>query len=59
MASKSSMMLVSNFDNKDVRDLGRSSNTAIFQYPVSDTVESRYVVTDWVDPWQVGWRLQP
>jgi hypothetical protein len=41
------MMLVSNFDNKDVRDLGRGSNTAIFQYPVGDTVESRYVVTDW------------
>ncbi len=41
------MMLVSNFDNKDARDLGRGSNTAIFQYPVGDTVESRYVVTDW------------
>jgi len=41
------MMLVSNFDNKDARDLGRGSNTAILQYPFGDTVEPRYVVTDW------------
>jgi hypothetical protein len=41
------MMLVSNWDNKDARDAGRGSNTAIFQYPVGDTLESRYVVTDW------------
>lgn len=41
------MMLVSNFDNKDARDIGRGSNTAIFQYLVGDTVESRYLVTDW------------
>lgn len=41
------MMLISNWDNKDARDVGRGSNTAIFQYPVGETVESRYVVTDW------------
>jgi hypothetical protein len=41
------MMLTSNWDNKDARDAGRGSNTAIFQYPVGDTVESRYVITDW------------
>ena len=37
------MMLVSNWDNKDVRDAGRGSNTAIFQ----TRTEARYVVTDW------------
>ena len=37
------MMLVSNWDNKDVRDVGRGSNTAIFQYPD----EARYLITDW------------
>lgn len=37
------MMLVSNWDNKDMRDAGRGSNTAIFQYPN----EARYLVTDW------------
>ncbi len=37
------MMLVSNWDNKDVRDAGRGSNTALFQYPN----ELRYLVTDW------------
>ena len=37
------MMLVSNWDNKDVRDAGRGSNTSIFQYPT----EARYLVTDW------------
>ncbi len=37
------MMLVSNWDNKDVRDAGRGSNTALFQYPG----ELRYLVTDW------------
>lgn len=37
------VMLVSNWDNKDVRDFKRGSNTAIFQTPQ----ESRYLVTDW------------
>jgi hypothetical protein len=41
------MMLTSNWDNKDARDAGRGSNTAIFQYPVGDAVELRYVITDW------------
>lgn len=37
------MMLVSNWDNKDVRDAGRGSNTAIVQ----TGSEARYMVTDW------------
>jgi hypothetical protein len=40
---KAMVMLLSNWDNKDVRDAGRGSNTAIFQYPN----EARYLVTDW------------
>jgi hypothetical protein len=42
------MMLVSNWDSKDVRDVSRGSNTAIFQVPVDGgSVENWYVVTDW------------
>jgi len=45
------LMLTSNWDNKDVRDVKRGSNTAIFRYPAklsSDgTAEDRYIVTDW------------
>lgn len=41
------MMLVSNWDNKDVRDVKRGSNTAIYQYPMGDTTEDRHLVTDW------------
>jgi hypothetical protein len=41
------MMLVSNWDSKDVRDVSRGSNTAIFQVPVSGGTENWYVVTDW------------
>ena len=37
------VMLVSNWDNKDVRDVSRGSNTAIYQ----TRDESRYLVTDW------------
>ncbi|MGE0105138.1 MAG: hypothetical protein AB7H86_22660 [Blastocatellales bacterium] len=37
------MMLTSNWDNKDVRDARRGSNTSIYLYPNED----RYVVTDW------------
>lgn len=37
------VMLVSNWDNKDVRDVSRGSNTAIFQ----DGEHAVYVVTDW------------
>ncbi len=41
------MMLVSNWDNKDVRDVKRGSNTAIFQTPTEGGLEDRYLITDW------------
>ncbi len=41
------LMLTSNWDNKDVRDAKRGSNTAIFRTPVGSRVEDRYLVTDW------------
>ena len=44
------MMLISNWDNKDVRDVARGSNTAIFEYPLDSTarsVEARYLIIDW------------
>ena len=42
------MMLLSNWDNKDVRDVARGSNTAIFEYPISKHVrEARYLIIDW------------
>jgi hypothetical protein len=41
------MMLVSNWDNKDVRDVKRGSNTAIFQTPTEGGLEDRYMITDW------------
>jgi hypothetical protein len=41
------MMLTSNFDNKDVRDVKRGSNTGIFQVPTEGGLENRYLVTDW------------
>jgi hypothetical protein len=42
------MMLVSNWDNKDVRDVARGSNTAIFEYRLSDHErEARYLIIDW------------
>jgi hypothetical protein len=41
------MMLTSNFDNKDVRDVKRGSNTAIFQVPTESGLENRYMVSDW------------
>jgi len=41
------LMLTSNWDNKDVRDVKRGSNTAIFRTPVSTVIEDRYLVTDW------------
>jgi hypothetical protein len=42
------MMLLSNWDNKDVRDVARGSNTAIFEYshPSGET-EARYLIIDW------------
>ena len=42
------MMLVSNWDNKDVRDVARGSNTAIFEHPMArDVLEARYLIIDW------------
>ena len=42
------MMLVSNWDNKDVRDVARGSNTAIFEYKIDrDALEARYLIIDW------------
>jgi len=41
------MMLVSNWDNKDVRDVARGSNTAIFEYRALDGLEARYLIIDW------------
>lgn len=42
------IMLVSNWDTKDRRDVSRGSNTAIFEHKVSRWArEARYLVTDW------------
>ena len=42
------MMLLSNWDNKDVRDVARGSNTAIFEYPIGKQQrEARYLIIDW------------
>ncbi len=42
------MLLTSNWDNKDVRDVGRGSNTAIFEHRLSDgELEARYLIIDW------------
>jgi len=42
------MMLVSNWDNKDVRDVARGSNTAIFEYRLPNHKrEARYLIIDW------------
>jgi hypothetical protein len=42
------MMLLSNWDNKDVRDVARGSNTAIFEYPIGHKKwEARYLIIDW------------
>ena len=42
------MMWLSNWDAKDVRDVARGSNTAIFEYPLkSGRREARYLVIDW------------
>jgi hypothetical protein len=41
-------MLLSNWDNKDVRDVARGSNTAIFEYRMDrDVREARYLIIDW------------
>jgi hypothetical protein len=42
------MMLLSNWDNKDVRDVARGSNTAIFEHRLTDgSLEARYLIIDW------------
>ena len=42
------MMLLSNWDNKDVRDVSRGSNTAIFEYRTPrGGREARYLIIDW------------
>jgi hypothetical protein len=42
------LMLVSNWDNKDVRDVARGSNTAVFEHTLADgTIEARYLIIDW------------
>ena len=42
------MMLLSNWDNKDVRDVARGSNTAIFEHRMDRHVlEARYLIIDW------------
>jgi hypothetical protein len=42
------LMLTSNWDNKDVRDVGRGSNTAIFEHRLADgSIEARYLIIDW------------
>jgi hypothetical protein len=41
-------LLLSNWDSKDVRDVARGSNTAIFEHTASDgTAEARYLIIDW------------
>jgi hypothetical protein len=42
------IMLLSNWDTKDRRDVGRGSNTAIFEHRVPPFGrEARYLITDW------------
>lgn len=42
------VMLLSNWDNKDVRDVKRGSNTVIFQTPTAAAgLEDRYFISDW------------
>jgi hypothetical protein len=41
------MILTSNWDNKDVRDAGRGTNTGVLERRMNGGVEWRYAVTDW------------
>jgi hypothetical protein len=42
------VMLLSNWDTKDRRDVARGSNTAIFEHPLPGGArEARYLITDW------------
>ena len=45
---KMMVMLLSNWDTKDRRDVARGSNTAIFEHRISRwRREARYLITDW------------
>jgi hypothetical protein len=44
---KTVMMVTSNWDNKDVKDAYRGSNTTILLMEAGNGVEARYMVTDW------------
>jgi hypothetical protein len=47
-ALKLVVMLLSNWDTKDRRDVARGSNTAIFEHRLADgRREARYLLTDW------------
>lgn len=41
------VMLTSDWDSKDVRDVKRGSNTAVYVVDTPDGVEARYLITDW------------
>jgi hypothetical protein len=41
------IMLTSNWDSKDVRDISRGSNTAVYLVETPGGVEARYLITDW------------
>ena len=42
------VMLLSNWDSKDRRDVSRGSNTAIFEHRISPfAYEARYLIIDW------------
>lgn len=41
------VMLTSNWDNKDVRDVRDGSNTAILEYQDGNQIERQYTITDW------------
>ena len=42
------LMLLSNWDNKDVRDVARGSNTAVFEHRLpGGGLEARYLIIDW------------
>jgi hypothetical protein len=41
------VMLTSNWDSKDVRDVSRGSNTAVYVVQTDAGVEARYLLTDW------------
>jgi hypothetical protein len=41
------LMLISNWDNKDQRDVARGSNTAIYVVRVARRREAQYLIVDW------------